>query len=603
MATPGAVVGNGALVTPGGAQGPQGIQGPIGPQGPPGTGGGGPPALHAPTHISGGTDPISTPTASTTGLCPALPATPTGKYLDATLNWTAPPGGVAPSRQILTGGSLTGGGDLSADRTLALSGDSASPGNTKLYGTNALGVKGWYTQPATGASVNTLASIQGDGSVGAPVQLVGDNPTPGANKYYGTDGSGSRGWIASGTVGNLTTQQSIAIDGNAPGVGGLSTNHTINLVNDTATPNAYQLYGVNSAGARGWQDLPFSTYNTATFAMPAAGAAVAGVAINAAPWIQVGMILNIGTAGKMRVTAKASNTSITLLNTGATGNAVSAATIPVNQFFALAGYIDRLDATSSIVGVGTEDSGFKLSGDAATPGNSMLYGTNASGVKGWYVQPTGGGTTVSVTNSVTGDGSAGNPLKLSGDSGSPGNSMLYGTNASGVKGWYAQPAGGGGTGTKTYAKFTPLTAQPPASNFPAFAISADNRAYLAFNDTTAQATSWADVMPESASLASGLIVRIYWAAASAITGAVVWKAEFDKLASAITDSYDTAGSVTTTVPGTAGNIAVTSITITTIDSIVADDAYFFRLTRDAANAADTAIGDAWVLAVEIKSAA
>jgi len=39
----------------------------------------------------------------------------------------------------------------------------------------------------------------------------------------------------------------------------------------------------------------------------------------------------------------------------------------------------------------SDGSGVKLSGDLASPGNDMLYGTNASGVKGWYVQPGGGG--------------------------------------------------------------------------------------------------------------------------------------------------------------------------------------------------------------------
>ena len=596
MATPGAVVGSGALVTPGGAQGPQGIQGPTGPQGPPGAG----LVNHGPTHVS--TDLVPLPTTTAPGLAPALPTVATGKYLDATLNWTAPPGGVSSTRQILTAGSLTGGGDLSIDRTLQLSGDSASPGNTKLYGTNASGVKGWYTQPASGSSVNTTGSITGDGSAGAPVTLSGDVASPGANQYYGTNTAGTKGWIAAGSVGNLTTQQSIAIDGNAAGVGAMSGNHTINFINDTATPGPYQYYGVNSASARGWQDIPFSTYNTATFSMPAAGAAVAGVTVNPAAWIQIGMIFDIGTAGKMRVTAKASSTSITLLNTGASGNAASAATIPVSQFFKFVGYVDNLDATSSITGVGTEDAGFKLVGDTASPGINKLYGTDGAGNKGWQAQPAGGGT-ANVLNSITGNGSSGTPLQLVGDAATPGNTMLYGTNASGTKGWYNLPSGGGGTGTKTYAKLTPLTAQPPAANFPGYGSSANSRAYMGFNDTTAQSTSWVDVMPESAVLTSGLIVRIFWAAVSAVTGNVIWKADFDKLVSATTDSYDTAVSVTTTVPGTAGNIVTSSITITTIDSIAAGDGYFFRLTRDAANVSDTAAGDARIILVEIRSAA
>jgi hypothetical protein len=56
-----------------------------------------------------------------------------------------------------------------------------------------------------------------------------------------------------------------------------------------------------------------------------------------------------------------------------------------------------------------------------------------------------GSVTVSVTNSITGNGTSGSPLKLSGDSASPGNSMVYGTNGSGVKGWYTASGGGSTT--------------------------------------------------------------------------------------------------------------------------------------------------------------
>lgn len=72
----------------------------------------------------------------------------------------------------------------------------------------------------------------------------------------------------------------------------------------------------------------------------------------------------------------------------------------------------------------------------------------------------GGGGTVNVLDSITGDGSSGTPLKLVGDSASPGNTMLYGTNGSGNKGWYAQPGGGSLSvtdGTNTVAGTTSLT--------------------------------------------------------------------------------------------------------------------------------------------------
>lgn len=38
---------------------------------------------------------------------------------------------------------------------------------------------------------------------------------------------------------------------------------------------------------------------------------------------------------------------------------------------------------------------FQLSGDAGSPGNNKMYGTNASGMRGWYDQPGGGGGGVS----------------------------------------------------------------------------------------------------------------------------------------------------------------------------------------------------------------
>lgn len=58
------------------------------------------------------------------------------------------------------------------------------------------------------------------------------------------------------------------------------------------------------------------------------------------------------------------------------------------------------DATPSItaeaitqMSITSDASGLKLSGDSSSPGNSKLYGTNGSGTKGWYDQPTSGAET------------------------------------------------------------------------------------------------------------------------------------------------------------------------------------------------------------------
>jgi hypothetical protein len=46
-------------------------------------------------------------------------------------------------------------------------------------------------------------------------------------------------------------------------------------------------------------------------------------------------------------------------------------------------------------------------------------------------------TTVDVTDSIAGTGASTNPLQLVGDAASPGNNMVYGTNSAGTRGWYA----------------------------------------------------------------------------------------------------------------------------------------------------------------------
>jgi len=51
------------------------------------------------------------------------------------------------ARAIATTGSITGGGDLSADRSLSLNGDDASPGAGKYYGTDENGAKGFHPLP------------------------------------------------------------------------------------------------------------------------------------------------------------------------------------------------------------------------------------------------------------------------------------------------------------------------------------------------------------------------------------------------------------------------------------------------------------------------
>lgn len=100
-------------------------------------------------------------------------------------------------------------------------------------------------------------------------------------------------------------------------------------------------------------------------------------------------------------------------------------------------------------------------------------------------------------------------------------------------------------------------------------------------------------------------VKIYWAAAAAIIGDVKWNVAFEKIELGVLDidgdSFAAAQTITSTCPGTSGFVAVSTITFTMAqaDGIVANDPFRMMLVRHTNDAADTMVGDAQVLAVQI----
>jgi hypothetical protein len=73
---------------------------------------------------------------------------------------------VPTSRTIsTTSSSLTGGGDLSANRSLALVNDNNTPGNNKVYGTDGSGVKGWQSIVITGDMLASVYDPNSDGVI------------------------------------------------------------------------------------------------------------------------------------------------------------------------------------------------------------------------------------------------------------------------------------------------------------------------------------------------------------------------------------------------------------------------------------------------------
>ena len=65
----------------------------------------------------------------------------------------------ATSRNISTIDSVTGGGDLSADRSISLVNDTASPGASKYYGTDGSSTRGYFALPSGATGSNPTSTI------------------------------------------------------------------------------------------------------------------------------------------------------------------------------------------------------------------------------------------------------------------------------------------------------------------------------------------------------------------------------------------------------------------------------------------------------------
>jgi hypothetical protein len=157
--------------------------------------------------------------------------------------------------------------------------------------------------------------------------------------------------------------------------------------------------------------------------------------------------------------------------------------------------------------------------------------------------------------------------------------------------------------SKTYDIFTPLDNQPPGLTF-ATIDTRNSVMVLDFNDSTREEAVFVSVVPEGANLASGLSARIQWTATTAVTGNCVWGLQFERMNTDIdSDSFAASATASAVTNGTSGIVTTTTITTTNIDGVDAGDPYRLKVFRDGTDGADTMVGDAELISVEVRSGA
>ena len=154
---------------------------------------------------------------------------------------------------------------------------------------------------------------------------------------------------------------------------------------------------------------------------------------------------------------------------------------------------------------------------------------------------------------------------------------------------------------------TPFAAEFPASNFPQLLLS-NRRPVLAYDASTSETAYWTTIAPQG--ITGTWTAIITYGMASATSGGVAFDVAVEALSSGdavdtdATTSFDAVnGGSDANVPGTAGYTEQISITLTNMDSAAAADYLRFSVARDVADASDTATGDCYVFAVEIRDGA
>ena len=295
---------------------------------------------------------------------------------------------VTTGRQILTGTGLTGGGDLSADRTLSVVDDTTNQrvrvsNNGTLVGTR----REINFIPGTNISY-TISDNAANNRVDITISSVG---TAADEKVKADSADPTAGYLDS------KTQNSITVD---------TTTHKLQLVNDSSSPGANKVYGTDGSGARGWQPLYYqrvvANLTDVTQRYKLRFSSVFNVVDDSTNnWTSVDLPndvtiqkvevskdggATISTRKKLNFISGNSNISISVTDDSANNRAnitISSTDEKVKASSSdnTPGFLSNKVQHS--VTVDTVANKLQLVNDQASPSANSVYGTNSSGTKGW----------------------------------------------------------------------------------------------------------------------------------------------------------------------------------------------------------------------------
>lgn len=404
------------------------------------------------------------------------------------------------TRNVNTTMSLTGGGALSADRTLSLVNDNAAPGKYYVYGTDMSGNKGWITRhwlpitngiyfPSLPDFVNSYGYV-GVGNINpeVPFHVVHNAPSKFTTIINNTDSNTGHGLrIAGGDIafeimqspnyinrvfriyGNgvmywyyptSATASKMVYYNDVSGlmsVGAVPTLSSLGGISLTSLSALSPIYYDNTIGQFSMIANAYAPYGTVSF--PGFGTthitAAYGDHTHTAYEVPVGTTLQyyrgdkswqtlntavVPESGNLYFTNARARSAISLTTTGTSGLATYDS---INGILNIPNYTSAGTVSSITSGAGMNFTTITGSGTVVmgTPSTLTLSTTNsASGTTHTHVLDLSG-RAVYTQHSLMGGGTLGidRTLSLVGDVASPGVGKFYGTNGVGTRGWYDSP--------------------------------------------------------------------------------------------------------------------------------------------------------------------